>query len=127
MICDGGGEASCRDLGHIMDQELLKFQRSVEVVLDGLRGIAKTHFVAPIRTKPVDMAFHSEGKCVAVAAAHSRDFVVDVLDASRFANKDLSAEDSVSQTQLPLAIVTKGVELSSLGYECRDQVAALDL
>ena len=62
-----------------------------------------------------------------VAAAHSRNFVEDVLDASRFANKDLSPEDSVSQTQLALAIVTKGVELSSLGHESRDQVAALDL
>ena len=64
---------------------------------------------------------------MAVAAAHPSDFVVDVLDASRFANKDLSAEDSVTQTQLSLAIVTKSVELSSLGYEGRDQVAALNL
>ena len=73
------------------------------------------------------MAFDSEGKCVSVAAAHSSDFVEDVLDASRFANKDLSPEDTITQTQLPLAIVTKGVELSSLGDEGRDQVAALNL
>ena len=64
---------------------------------------------------------------MAVAAAHPGDFVEDVLDASRFANKDLSPEDSVTQTQLPLAIVTKGVELASLGYESRDQIAALNL
>ena len=114
-------------MGHVMDQELLQFQRGVEVVLDGLRRVAKTHLVAPIRTKRVNVTFHSEGKRVAETATHLCDFVEDVLDACWLANKDLSPEDSVSQTQLPLAIVTKGVELSSLGYECRDQVAALDL
>ena len=62
-----------------------------------------------------------------VAAAHPSNFVEDVLDASRFADKDLSPEDPVPQAQLPLAIVSKGVELSSLGHEGRDQVAALDL
>ena len=110
-----------------MDQELLKFEWGIEIVLNGLRRVTKTHLVAPVRTKPVNVALRSEGKCVAVAAAHSRDFVEDVLDASRFANKDLRPEDAVSQTQLPLAIVTKGVEVSNLGHESRDQVAALNL
>ena len=53
-----------------------------------------------------------------VAAAHLHDLIVNVLHSGRLVNNNLAAEDAVAQTQLPLAVVSKSVQLAGLGHDC---------
>ena len=52
-----------------------------------------------------------------VAAAHLHDLIVNVLHSGRLVNDNLASEDAVAQTQLPLAVVSESVELTSLCHD----------
>lgn len=62
-----------------------------------------------------------------MAATHLRHFFKDVLYPSRFVNCELGAEDTVSKAELPLTIVTEGVELACCRDESRRQVSTFNL
>ena len=61
-----------------------------------------------------------------VAAAYLHDLIVNVLHPGRLVNDNLAAEDAITQTQLPLAVVSESVQLASLGHDCRVEIATLD-
>ena len=61
-----------------------------------------------------------------VTAADLNDFVEDFLDTRWFFDCNLAAEHSIAETQLTLAIVSKSIQLPSLGDNSGVQVAALD-
>lgn len=63
---------------------------------------------------------------MAIAAANLNDLVVDVLDTRWFVDSDLTAEYSIAETQLTLAIISKSVQLSSLCDDSGVQIAAFD-
>ena len=96
-------------MDEVVDFKLVKFEWSIKVVFDCERRLTETHLVSSVRTETVDLTFGCESKRVAITAANLYHFVEDFLHSCWLVDKNLAAEDSVSQAQLALTVVSKSI------------------
>ena len=86
----------------------------MEVWFIGHRGVAQAHLLALIRTKSIEVALCCERQRVTITTTDLSHFVREILYTSRFFNHGLTTEHSVSQAELSLAIISKGVQMAYL-------------
>ena len=100
-----------------MNVQLVKLQRCIEIVFNSLWRLSQSHLMPPIRAKAIDVTLDGESKCVTITTAHLDDLIEYLLNTSRLVNYDLASEHSITQTQLSLTIVSKGVQLTSFRHD----------
>ena len=77
--------------------------------LIGHRRVTQAHLLPLIRPKSIQLAIRGESKSVAITTTDLGHFILEIRHTSWLFNHSLTAKHPISQAELPLTIISKGV------------------